>query len=68
MPARYELVLALLKPTVSRPSNASWFEELSAVITLAACWPVVSGALNAALLIVVIACSVSEPAGPTYHA
>ena len=33
-------------------------------MTVAACWPVVSGALKAALLIVVIACSVSEPAGP----
>ena len=54
-----------LKPTVSSPSKASvGLRELSAVMAVAACWPVVSGALKAALLIVVIACSVSEPAAP----
>ena len=58
--------MAGLKPSVSKPSKASvWLRELSAVMALAGCWPVVSGALKAALLIVVIACSVSEPAGPT---
>ena len=38
------------------------------MIWIAACWPAVSGALKAALLIVVIACRVSYPAGPTNHA
>jgi hypothetical protein len=58
-----------LKPTVSKPSNASvGLRELSAAMTVAACWPEASGALKAALLIVVIACSVSEPAGPTNQA
>ena len=59
-----------LKPTVSKPSKASVaLRELSAAMTVAACWPEVSGALKAALLIVVIACRVSDPAGdPTNHA
>ena len=45
-----------LKPTVSRPSKASVaLRELSAVISVAACCPDVSGAAKVELLMVVIA-------------
>ena len=63
-------LVAGLKPSVSNPSNASvWVARIVGsdggrrLLTGA-----VSGALKAALLIVVIACSVSEPAAPTYQA
>ncbi len=58
-----------MKPTVSKPSKASVeLRELSAAMLLAGCWPEASGAEKAALLIEVIACSVSEPATPTNQA
>jgi hypothetical protein len=58
-----------LKPVVSSPSKASvGLREQSAATALAGCWPASSGAESARLLIVVIACSVSAPAAPTYQA
>jgi len=58
-----------LKPTVSKPSKARvGLREQSACTTEAGCWPLVSGAVKAALLMLVIACSVSEPMGPTNQA
>ena len=42
--------------------------EQSEVIALTGCWAVTSGAEMATELMVVIACSVSDPAAPTNQA